>query len=322
MPTTHAAPLRVESCRGPAPRLMLVPPPRHRSETLPLSWSWGPETRFRARPLPSGVSFVYEAEVERSTSLLELVDDLHQAFPHGFIVRGCSDAFVRLLALRGGRALQLGCSARVDLTGYRPPHHARGMARRGARTVQVRELATDAATQQQLAPWLASLRAPGVPALRYLWRSTLDGADRAFAAYTPGATSPSGLVTLTNTGGGVCHTELLCRDPGAPAGTMEHLLCTIVERLQKEGLVALNLGEVGLDFETLGPTQTWLDRGVQRVAALARRWAKGRFDVAGLHQFKNKFDPCWEPRFFYGSRGLGLGDLWALASAARVTELL
>jgi phosphatidylglycerol lysyltransferase len=56
-----------------------------------------------------------------------------------------------------------------------------------------------------------------------------------------------------------------------------------------------NLGEQGFDFFDLGfvPFTTSKDP----LVALARLLSSGRFSAKGLEQFKNKFDPDWQPTY-------------------------
>jgi hypothetical protein len=304
----------------PAPKLRLVSPPAEAvSLELPLSWSWNdspdqPE-HFSFVTLPGGAKFVYAAQLSPRTSRAALVQKLRGLGP--VIIRGCSAELARELAPE--RALSLGSSARIDLEGYRPPHKVRNLAKRGAKAVEVRALPMDAASAALVTPWLASLHGEGEPTLQYLFRTELADAQRAFAAFQPGSSRPMGLVTLTRYGTNAWHVELLCRDPQSPQGTMEHLLASVIETLQSEGATALNLGEIGLDFSAVAERLSWLNRLLLLISPFFVRLVRGRYDVGGLHRFKNKFEPVWEPRFFVGG---SLLELFATTRVSGVSQLV
>ena len=274
---------------------------------LPLGWSFNcsaaePE-HFSVVTLPSGANFVYAAQVSPATTLAQIVERL-RALGERVILRSCPDALAR--ALGRGELLTLSSSARIDLRGYRPPHKVRNLARRGAGAVEVREL--DVAGHAAANQWLTRLRA-GTPALKYVFRDRVTAAERTFSAFAPGADEPVGLVTLSRYGQHAWHLELLCRAPQAPTGAMEHLLSTVIETLIAEGATTLNLGEVPLDFSAQAPTLTWLNRLLVFLAPAVMWLLRGRYDVAGLHRFKNKFAPTWEPRYYVGLPRLPLRDL-------------
>ena len=294
-----------------APKLRLV----SNELELPLSWSLtDDESRFSFITLPSGAKFIHAAQVARGTSVFKLKQRL-AALGGKVIIRGCSSALCDELGL--SKAFQLGSAARLELDGYRPPHKVRNLARRGAKAVEIRELPVDRATAASVTPWLWSLR--GEASLQFLYRTEFADAQRAFAAFAPGSTQPAGLVSLTRYGADAWHVELLCRDPHAPQGTMERLLSHVIETLQSEGAATLNLGEGGLDFTAEVAGLGWLNRLVLLLAPFMTRVFNGRYDVEGLHRFKSKFEPTWEPRFFSGASAL---DLIAMAKVTGITQMI
>ncbi len=288
---------------------------------LPLGWSWNGSAddaeHFDLVALPSGAKFVYTARLSPVTTPAELAGKL-LALGGEVIIRSCSPALAA--SLGRGSVVQLTSSANLVLEGYRPPHKVRNLARRGAKAVEVRELKVDASAAAVVEPWLTRLRERSGPSLQYLFRTQLTQAQRAFAAFAPGAAEPSGLVTLTRYGRGAWHIELMCRDPEAPQGTMEHLLVQLIETLSAERASALNLGEVGLDFAAPLAPMSWFNRLIVRLTPLFIRLVRRTYDVAGLHRFKNKFEPTWEPRVFWGSR-LRFMDFVAMARLSGISRL-
>jgi len=87
--------------------------------------------------------------------------------------------------------------------------------------------------------------------------------------------------------------DLLRRRPTAPPGAMERLLTGIVQTLRDEGTSVFNLGLAPLAGVGTSPNASWMERGL----SFLYRSSSPFYDFRGLHAFKEKFRPCWEPRY-------------------------
>jgi lysylphosphatidylglycerol synthetase-like protein (DUF2156 family) len=288
---------------------------------LPLSWAWGaPGAALDLRPLelPTGGWFVHAPQVPPEIPLDELRQRLQSLAEKTPLVCQGLDA-AQLQALGAGEgAILMGSSARIGLEGYRPPHKVRNLARR-AREAAVEEVAPAGvgAIQDEL-----ELAAHGGAAtMRYVFRARVEDAQRAFVVRVAG--KPAGLVSLTFTGGGAWHVELLVRHPEAVDGAMEALLARVVEVLQQEGQTRLDLGQVAFHVEEghragLGPLNLALLAGVPAAVAATGH----RFNFEGLRRFKNKFEVEWVPRYFAGWPRLRKRDLRAAADASDLGQFV
>jgi hypothetical protein len=288
---------------------------------LPLSWSWGAageELRLDPLPLKTGGAFLHAVRVPLGMSQEELrgrLVALGQQQP--LVAQGLSHPHLEALGAGDGSML-LGSSARLDLSGYRPPHQVRNLAKRA-----------QGATIEELAPALVGkiqdaleLAAHGGPAsMRYVFRARVEEAQRAFLVRSGG--EPQGLLSLTFTGAGSRHVELLSRHPQAPDGAMEKLIASVIETLQQEGQTRLDLGQVDFHVEevdrvALEPLNRALLAGVP--AAVAATGSK--FNFEGLRRFKNKFECAWVPRVFAGWPRLRKRDLRAAIDAADLGQFV
>ncbi len=114
------------------------------------------------------------------------------------------------------------------------------------------------------------------------------------------------LVGFANVWCGAGHTELsvdLMRwTPGAPAGMMDFLFVQLMLWGKAEGYGHFNLGMAplsGLDPRALAPL--W-----NRAGSLVFRFGEHFYNFRGLRQYKEKFDPIWEPRYLASPGGLAL----------------
>jgi hypothetical protein len=159
--------------------------------------------------------------------------------------------------------------------------------------------------------------------VRYFYRTEPAAEDRCFIARTDRATA--GILTLSRYAHDAWHVELLLRHPEAPPGVMEQLLLRVIAALSAEGCAFLNLGEVPLIAPPASAPPAPLSRREQRAALWGQQIAQivaPLYNVAGLYQFKNKFEPIWEPRYYVGIPRLRLRDLKAFGIASGALAIL
>ena len=108
--------------------------------------------------------------------------------------------------------------------------------------------------------------------------------------------------------------DLMRSRAGAPSGTMHALLVDLIHWAKAEGFDSVSLGMsplAGVNPLGEGGRLQWLRRSLTRFS--------GRFyNFAGLREFKQSFDPEWEPRYLASSPGIArslvLAHLAALTS--------
>ena len=96
--------------------------------------------------------------------------------------------------------------------------------------------------------------------------------------------------------------DLMRHGEGAPASTMEYLFIELFNWGKENSFSRFNLGMAplaGLQNRTLAPL--W-----NRAGALLYRHGEYFYNFRGLRQYKQKFDPIWEPRYFASPAGLAL----------------
>lgn len=99
--------------------------------------------------------------------------------------------------------------------------------------------------------------------------------------------------------------------PEAPHGVMEYLFIQLMLWGKEEGYQWFNLGMAplsGLEDRALAPV--W-----NRLGALVFRYGEHFYNFQGLRQYKEKFDPAWEPRYLASPGGLALPRILANVAA-------
>lgn len=285
---------------------------------LPLSWNAGPELAWNPLELESGGQFIHAPQVPAGLSLEGVRAQLHVLAETAPVVAQGLDA-AQLEALGAGDgAILIGSSARISLEGWRPPHKVRNLVRRAAEAaVDEVPVATAGALQDEL----ERVARGGAATLKYIFRARVEHAQRAFVVSAGGRAV--GLVTLTNTGAGAWHVEVLVRHPEAPDGAMELLITRIAEVLQGEKQTRLDLGQVAffVEEERLSGLGV-LNRALLAAAPAAVAATGGRFNFEGLRRFKNKFEVEWVPRYFAGWPRLRKRDLRAASDASELGQFI
>jgi phosphatidylglycerol lysyltransferase len=96
--------------------------------------------------------------------------------------------------------------------------------------------------------------------------------------------------------------DLMRHAPDPPNGVMDYMFIQLIVWGKEQGYRWFNLGMAplsGLENRHLGPL--WL-----RVGALTYRFGENFYNFQGLRQYKEKFDPTWEPTYLASPGGLAL----------------
>ncbi len=105
--------------------------------------------------------------------------------------------------------------------------------------------------------------------------------------------------------------DLMRQVEGATNGVMDYMFVNIILWGREQGYRWFNLGMAplsGLENRHLGPL--W-----HRVGALAYRFGENFYNFQGLRQYKEKFDPTWEPTYLASPGGLALPRILTNLSA-------
>lgn len=298
---------------------------------LPLGWTWREPgvgaTAFHTVALDNGTVFLHCADLAETLSPAEVAERA-KSLGKRVILKGCSLEMVNAVHAAGGGHLILGHAARIALDGYKPPHKARNLARKGDKVVEVVARAIGPEAEAIAQSFLAEVHPPGTPRLRLNYRTEITDTQRAFFAHERNGGRTVGLITLTKYGPGAWHVEQLARHPAAPLGTMEAVVTEVIDTLRAENAHAVNLGEATMYFPRAdGEVVGWQhfgqrNRWIARSAPVLTRAVRSNFNARGLYQFKNKFKPQWEPRALCGFPRVRIRDVVAMARACGIVGLV
>lgn len=216
--------------------------------------------------------------------------------------------------------LKLGEEARVPLVDF----SLDGAERKGLRYV-ARKLEKEGCTFEVVPANRVAAQLDELQRISDLWLESRSTREKGFSigyfARDYIARCPTALVRLSGRpvafanlwlGGGrhELSLDLMRHLPSAPPGVMDYLFLNLALWGRQERYQWLNLGMAplaGLEDRHLAPV--W-----SRLGALAFRHGEHFYNFQGLRQYKEKFNPVWEPRYLASPSGLALP--WVITNLA------
>jgi len=269
---------------------------------IPLSWSYKEieSPKFHSVNLPlSGLPWIYTAEIPARYNLEDLSNQLEATFTKGFLLRGCNAELSAYLRKKDYEVIRTGAEGIINLNNTdKVTKSVRDLVTRGSRCGQVKEIPLTDINRQSVSHFIAQTPYGTKPYLKYLFNNTFDSNTRCFVISSL-REEWFGVVTVSVSGNNVCHTEMILRNKKAPVGVMESLLFSVLNIFKDEGFKFFSLGEVPfvtpekMEENNFGPS---IKRSLQEYLLFkSGHVLKYAFNYKGLFDFKNKFDPTWEP---------------------------
>ena len=117
---------------------------------------------------------------------------------------------------------------------------------------------------------------------------------------------PLAFATTSFLGSNTAQLEQFVRSKNSPVGTIEHLICSIIESFQKQGLENFNLGEVPF-------VNCKSNIFKEKIVNFVGKHFLRKYNCTGLYNFKSKFDPHWRPVYWASYPKLSLIELAEIA---------
>lgn len=206
----------------------------------------------------------------------------------------------------------------------------------GRRRHNLRNRLRNAATDGRTFTWIPSLAdaphwLPELQTISHAWLGTRPSREKRFSLgrfdpdylttvdFCAGVIEQHGqpiafVTTWAGTGGQELYLDLMRYHPSAPRGTMDLLFVRMLQYAHTAGYTWFNLGMSPLPPDTHDRSAP----GLGRPYTCARNLAGHFYNVDGLRQYKDKFDPHWSGRYLLAPSRAGL--VRALADVALLTS--
>ena len=269
---------------------------------LPLSWTHKDieYPKFDSVNLHlSGVPWVYNAEIPSDYDLQSLCNDLESKFNQGFLLRGCRTELAAYLSDKDFSIIRTGAEGVIDLQCINGlPESVSNLVRRGEKFGDVGEIVLSETTRIKVSSFIKKTPYALKPKLKFLFNTSFDSSTRCFVM-SASDSNWLGVITVSFSSSDSCHAEMILRDKSAPVGVMEFLLFSLMNIMKKEGYKKFSLGEVpfvtppSMDCVNLDSS---ILRSLQEILLFkSGHFLRYAFNYRGLFDFKNKFNPDWQP---------------------------
>lgn len=269
---------------------------------IPLSWSSKEvgQPKFNSVNLPlSGLPWIYNAEIPMGCNIEELVNQLESSYNGGYLLRGCKTELVKHMDQKGYEIIRTGAEAIVDLDNLDNfSRSLNDLVVRGSKHGKVQEIALTSSNSLKVSSFINHTPYALKPNLQYLFNKSFDSNTRCFVMKTF-EDKWLGVVTVSKQAADCIHTEMILRDRNAPVGVMEFLFFGVMDKLRSEGYKHFSLGEVPFVTPESREENNFglsVKRSLQEfILFKSGHLLQYAFNYKGLFDFKNKFNPTWEP---------------------------
>ena len=110
--------------------------------------------------------------------------------------------------------------------------------------------------------------------------------------------------------------DLMRYTPSAPSGVMDYLFVRLIEWARDEGIEFVDLGLSAL----AGVGDDPADPAAEKALRLVYEYGNDFYGFKGLHEYKDKFRPGWEPRYLIYKDATGLPSVLAAVVRANAGE--
>ncbi|MBK7630903.1 MAG: DUF2156 domain-containing protein [Ignavibacteriales bacterium] len=228
---------------------------------------------------------------------------------------GCSSENKNYLKLLGYKSLSFGKEAIIDLS--KNPFQKKSLmelVKRGSRHGCFEEVSYSYGSRQQLQAFIAKTSHGSKPQLQNLFALSFQSHHRLFVLKNNEDWICA--ITLSYKDKKIMQTELILRCADAPIGVMEKLIFEIFNKLKMEEFDYWSLGAVPfVDFDSKLFSLSWFINFVGRKIKFA-------YNYKGLFNFKNKFNPIWEPYYICYKNRLGFIQIFQLAQKSNLNKLI
>ena len=274
------------------------------------------ELVFNSISLSNSRKWICNTKVPLSKSVDEAFQEIFNRFPeHNLLFDGCSFENKEYLKTFGFKSLAFGKEAIIDLSrDLFQKKSLQELVRRGKRHGYTTEIDYNTENEVLLQNFILNTSHGKEPQLKNLFATSFQEHHRLFVF--KGENEWIAAIMLSLKDKKYIQTELILRYSDAPVGVMEALIYDIVLKLKGEGFDFWSLGAVPfVEYDSKLFSLSWFINFVGRKIRFA-------YNYKGLFNFKNKFNPIWEPYFICYKNRLNPVQIFRLSKESNLFKLV
>ena len=276
----------------------------------------GDEIIYNAIPLQGKRKWICATRVPYGKTVEETFDQIFSQLPDSdLLFDGCTNENKVFLKSYGFNAITFGREAIIDLSKNEfQKKSLKELIKRGKRHGSVVEIKYSEDSEKKLQKFFVQTSHGREPRLRNLFATAFKPYHRLFVLKKDESWISAIMLSFKHEK--FMQTELILRNAKAPVGVMEALMSGILIQLKKEGIDFWSLGAVPfIDYDSKFLSLSWFLNSIGRRIKFA-------YNYRGLFNFKNKFNPIWQPYYLYYNNRLNPIQIFQLAQKSNLNKLI
>lgn len=276
----------------------------------------GDEIFYKAIPLQGKRKWICAIRVPFNKTVEETFKQIFSQLPGSDLVfDGCTDENKDFLKSYGFNEIRFGKEAIIDLSKTEfQKKSLKELIKRGKRHGAIVEIKYSKDNEKKLQEFFVQTSHGREPRLQNLFATSFKPYHRLFVLKKDEIWISAIMLSFKNEK--FMQTELILRGSKAPVGVMEALISEILIQLKKEGFEYWSLGAVPFtDYNSKFLSLSWLFNFIGRKIKFA-------YNYKGLFNFKNKFNPIWQPYYLCYNNRLNPIQIFQLSQKSNLNKLI
>lgn len=260
--------------------------------------------------------WICNSKVPFNNSVDEIFNEINYDLPNSnLLFDGCSSENKNYLKSLGYKSISFGKEAIIDLS--KNPFQKKSLlelVKRGSRHGSFEEIIYCDENKLKLQEFIKKTSHGSKPQIQNLFALTFQSYHRLFVLKKNEDWICAIMISYKTKQ--IMQTELILRYADAPIGVMEKLIFEIFHQLNNEQCDYWSLGAVPfIDFDSKLFSLSWFINFIGRKIKFA-------YNYQGLFNFKNKFNPIWEPYYICYKNKLSVIQIFQLAQKSNLNKLI
>ena len=276
----------------------------------------GDEIVYNPIPLQGKRKWICATRVPYGKTVEETFKQIFSQLPNSdLLFDGCTDENKEFLKTYDFNSITFGKEAIIDLSKNEfQKKSLKELIKRGKRHGSVEEVKYSENNEKKLQEFFIKTSHGKEPRLQNLFATAFKPYHRLFVLKKDEIWISAIMLSFKHEK--FMQTELILRNSKAPVGVMEALINEILIQLKKEGFEYWSLGAVPfIDYNSKFLSLSWFFNSIGRKIKFA-------YNYKGLFNFKNKFNPIWQPYYLCYKNRLNPIQIFQLSQKSNLNKLI
>lgn len=260
--------------------------------SLPLSWTTHNPTEFTQTIKTKNICWISHASLHKDQDFFKTIETFYNESNDDIIIRGCNSTIKNYLVTKGFKSIKAGSEAVLDTSkNCFKKKSLKELVRRGLKKGTIDKLYYSDENKKKLEEFVKLSTHYSEPQLHYLFITEFKPNNILYILHKDEIWI--GAILISENSEKKIHTELILRKKDSPVGTLEAIIHQIYQDAKIRNFNYVSLGEVPF----VNPVHLSKDEFYSTLTTLIGRIFGFAYNYRGLRNFKDKFNPDWEPVF-------------------------